>query len=217
MSFQVTPTKTAWGNHTYANDPMAVGGYYYGYDTERHEFGPSVALSLWSAAYSIRGLLLLSETTNNETYLGSALLAANWLTRMRYPDTSLIPLQALAITKYVSSSWWGLYPQFYQPDMRMIEKAGIPSFVKEGQSNPQAILDQNRTWFERTFNVDFNLIDYQMASRGPQFMKMVWSWWPSLGFEPRYGGDIVFRGIRNWKLPYLQGQIAELATDFDGD
>jgi len=192
MSFQVTPTNTAWGNHTYANDPMAVGGYYYGYDTERREFGSSVALSLWSAAYSIRGLLLLSGTTNNETYLGSALLAANWLTRMRYPDTSLIPLQALAITKYVSSSWWGLYPQFYQPDMRMIEKAGIPSFVKEGQNNPQAILDQNRTWFERTFNVDFNLIDYQMASRGPQFMKMAWSWWPSLGFEPRYGGDIAF-------------------------
>ena len=23
-------------------------------------------------------------------------------------------------------------------------------------------------------------------------MKMIWSWWPSVGFEPRYGGDIAF-------------------------
>jgi hypothetical protein len=23
-------------------------------------------------------------------------------------------------------------------------------------------------------------------------MKMVWSWWPNIGFEPRYGGDIAF-------------------------
>jgi hypothetical protein len=223
MSFQVTPTDITWGNHTYANDPMAVGGYYYGYDTEKHEFGSNVALSLWSAAYSIRGLLLLSETTNQDGYLASALLAANWLTRMRYPDTSLIPLQALAITKYVSSSWWGLYPQFYQPDMGIIDNAGIPSFVKEGQNNTQAILNQNRTWFERTYNVDFNLIDYQMASRGPQYMKMVWSWWPSIGFEPRYGGDIAFGSfaIGNYltfkaKLQSLQpilSAIEDLSSD----
>jgi hypothetical protein len=155
-------------------------------------FGSDVALSLWSAAYSIRGLLFLTETTNDETYARSAVLAADWLTQMRYPDTTLIPLQALAITKYVSSSWWGIYPQFYQPDMGEVEKAGIPSFVKEGQINLHAILSPNRTWFEQTYGVDFNLIDYQMASRGPQFMKMVWSWWPDLGFEPRYGGDIAF-------------------------
>jgi len=31
-----------------------------------------------------------------------------------------------------------------------------------------------------------------MASRGPTYMKMVWSWWPNIGFEPRYGGDIAF-------------------------
>jgi len=136
---------------------------------------------------------------------------------MRYPDTTLIPLQALAITKYVSSSWWGLYPQFYQPDMDEVEKAGIPSFVKEGQINPQAILNLNLTWFERTYNVDFNLIDYQMASRGPQFMKMVWSWWPALGFEPRYGGDIAFGefAIGNYlrfdeKFQSLQANLVEI-------
>jgi hypothetical protein len=217
MSFQVTTVDMAWGNHTYANDTMAVGGYYYGYDTEKHKFGSEVALSLWSAAYSIRGLLFLTKTTNDETYARSAVLAADWLTRMRYPDTTLIPLQALAITKYVSSSWWGLYPQFYQPDMGEVEKAGIPSFVKEGQVNPQAILKLNRTWFERTYSVDFNLIDYQMASRGPQFMKMVWSWWPDLGFEPRYGGDIAFGAftIGNYlafdeKFQSLQASLMEI-------
>jgi hypothetical protein len=192
LSFQVTPNTTSWGNHTYATDGMAVGGYYYGYETEKHMFGSDVALSLWSAAYSIRGLLFLTQLTGNEQYLSSALLAADWLTRMRYPDKTLIPLQALAITKYTSSSWWGLYPQFYQPDMREVEKAGITSFVKKGQVNLQAIMNKNLTWFERTFGVDFNLIDYDMASRGPQYMKMVWSWWPDLGFEPRYGGDLAF-------------------------
>ena len=217
MSFQVTSADTAWGNHTYANDPMAVGGYYYGYDTEKHRFGSDVALSLWSAAYSIHGLLFLAETTGDEKYTRSALLAADWLTRMRYPDTTLIPLQALAITKYVSSSWWGLYPQFYQPDMGEVQKAGIPSFVKEGQTNPQVILNVNRTWFERTYSVDFNLIDYQMASRGPKFMKMVWSWWPNLGFEPRYGGDIAYGAfaIGNYltfdeKLQSLQANLMEI-------
>jgi hypothetical protein len=217
MSFQVTNTDMSWGNHTYANDPMAVGGYYYGYDTEKHKFGSEVALSLWSAAYSIRGLLFLTETTRNETYARSAELAADWLTRMRYPDTSLVPLQALAITKYVSSSWWGIYPQFYQPDMAEVEKAGITSFVKEGQTKPQAILNLNRTWFERTYGVDFNLIDYQMASRGPQFMKMIWSWWPDLGFEPRYGGDIAFGAFTignyltfNEKFQSLQTNLIEI-------
>jgi hypothetical protein len=76
--------------------------------------------------------------------------------------------------------------------MREVEKAGISSFVEKGQVNLQAIMNKNPTWFERTFGVDFNLIDYQMASRGPQYMKMVWSWWPDLGFEPRYGGDLAF-------------------------
>jgi hypothetical protein len=192
MSFQVTRGGTLWGNHTYSDDSMAVGGYYYGYNTPKHRFGGEVALSLWSAAYAIPGLILLSQTTKNMTYLRSAQLAADWLTRMRYPDTSIIPLRALAITKYTSSSWWGIYPQFYQPDMGQIEKAGIPSFVEKGRSDLNGILNKNPTWFERAFNVNFNLIEYQMASRGPESMKMIWSWWPSIGFEPRYGGDMAF-------------------------
>jgi len=65
--------------------------------------------------------------------------------------------------------------------------------------------------------VDFNLIDYQMAARGPQFMKMVWSWWPDLGFEPRYGGDIAFGAftIGNYltfdeKFQSLQANLTEI-------
>ncbi len=223
LSFQVTPATIGWGNHTYANDSMAVGGYYYGYDTEKHEYDWRVALSLWSAAYAIRGLLLLSQTTKNATYLDSALLAADWLTGMRYADASLIPLQALAITKYVSSSWWGLYPQFYQPEMSQVEKAGIPSFVNSYRLGSSALQDPKPTWFERTFDVNFNLADYEMASRGPQFMKMIWGWWPSVGFEPRYGGDIAFGtfAIANYlsfnnslmRLEPMLGEINQLTSD----
>jgi hypothetical protein len=169
-----------------------VGGFYYGYNTAQHEFGWRVAESLWSAGYAIPALLRLSQLTDNETYRDSALLAANWLTRMSYPDQTLIPLQALAITKYPLSSWWGLYPQYYQPDMTQVAKAGILSFVDQGRRNQSSIENKHPTWFEKAFSVDFNIIDYEMASRGPSYMKMVWSWWPNVGFEPRYGGDIAF-------------------------
>jgi len=192
LSFQVTDPDTAWGNHTYSNDSMAVGGFYYGYNVAKHEFGWRVAESLWSAAYAIPALLTLSQITGNETYRESALLAANWLTVMKYPDQLTTPLQALAIVKYPISSWWGLFPQYYQPDMNQVAQAGILSFVNQGRMNESSIRDQRPTWFERTFSVDFNVIDYEMASRGPTFMKMTWSWWPSIGFEPRYGGDIAF-------------------------
>jgi hypothetical protein len=192
LSFQVTNTNTNWGNHTYANDGMAIGGFYYGYQTEKHEFGWRVAESLWSASYAIPALLMLSQLTGDANYSSSASLAADWLTQMRYPDRAPVPLQALAIIKYPISSWWGLYPQYYQPDMREVRAAGILSFVQEGTKNASSIRDQQTTWFEKTFGIDFNLIDYEMASRGPTFMKMTWSWWPSIGFEPRYGGDIAF-------------------------
>jgi hypothetical protein len=111
---------------------------------------------------------------------------------MKFPDQTPTPLQALAIVKYPVTSWWGLYPQYYQPDMSQIVKAGIESFVDQGRANESSIKDKHRTWFERTFSVDFNIIDYEMASRSPTAMKMIWSWWPNIGFEPRYGGDIAF-------------------------
>ena len=192
LSFQVTSPETPWGDHAYSNDTMAIGGYYYGYDTDRHEFGWRVALSLWSAADAIPGLLLLNQVTDDQRYIQSSELAAEWLTRMRFPDQLLIPLQSLTIIKYVISSWWGLYPQFYQPSMQEVQNAGIPNFVDKAQSNSSSITEHNLAWFEQTFNLDFNRIDYQMASRGPKYMKMIWSWWPNIGFEPRYGGDIAF-------------------------
>ena len=192
LSFQVTNATAGWGTHTYANDSMAVGGFYYGYNTEKHEFGWRVAESLWSAAYSIPALLMLSMITGNDTYRSSALLAANWLREMKYSDQLSTPLPALSVVKYPITSWWGAYPQYYQPDMSEIEKAGIVSFVRQGTMNESSIMDNRPTWFERTFSVDFNLIDFEMASRGPTFMKMVWGWWPNVGFEPRYGGDIAF-------------------------
>ncbi len=192
LSFQVTPRELAWGDHAYANDTMAVGGYYYGYNPRTHTFGARRALSLWSASYSTKGLLFLTQVTENQTYARSAQLAADWLTRMRFDDRFPVPLQALATIKYVWSSWWGPYPQFYQPDSSEVKSAGIPDFVNRGLKDSARIRNPNPSWFERTFDVDFNLINFQMASRGDRYMKMLWSWWPDIGFEPRYGGDIAF-------------------------
>lgn len=200
LSMQVTPTGSRWGDHKYANDSMAVGGYYYGYDVNRREFGWRTALSLWSAAYAIPSLLTLYEVNGDSRYYESARLAMNWLAEMRFPKQKSIPLQALGDTKYLNSSAWGEYPQFYQPEWKEIEKAGIVDFVNNGRSNPMAVVNHNRTWLERTFNIDFNQINFQMANQGPQYMKMIWSWYPSLGFEPRYGADIAFGsfGIANF-------------------
>ena len=86
---------------------------------------------------------------------------------MRYGDQFLTPLQALVIIKYSLASWWGLYPQYYQPDMEQVRKAGIPAFVDQGRANESSIRNRAPTWFERTFNVDFNTIDFAMASRRP--------------------------------------------------
>jgi hypothetical protein len=192
LNMQVTTLASTWGDHRYANDSMAVGGYHYGYDVDKHDFGWRTALSLWSAAYAIPGLLALRELVHDTRYFQSARLAITWLAKMHFTDQNLIPLQALGTTKYIISSAWGKYPQFYQPDWRQIEKAGMIEFVNNGRSNSSAIANHNLTWFEHTFGVDFNAIDYQMASRGPEYMKMIWSWWPNLGFEPRYGADIAF-------------------------
>jgi len=192
LNMQVTAPAVTWGDHRYANDSMAIGGYHYGYDVDTHDFGWRAALSLWSAAYAIPALLALRELVQDTRYFQSARFAINWLAKMRFTDQNVIPLQALGTTKYIISSAWGKYPQFYQPDWRQIEKAGIIEFVNNGRSNLSAIANRNLTWFERTFGIDFNAIDYEMASRGPQYMKMIWSWWPNPGFEPRYGADIAF-------------------------
>lgn len=65
--------------------------------------------------------------------------------------------------------------------------------------------------------MNFNEIDYQMASRGDQYMKMIWARWPDVGFEPRYGGDIAFGeyAIANYlayqdKLRAAQSDIHEI-------
>ncbi len=192
LNMQVTTPASTWGDHGYANDSLAVGGYHYGYDVDNHDFGWRSALSLWSAAYAVPGLLALRELVHDRRYFQSALLAITWLGKMRFTDRDAIPLQALGTTKYIISSAWGEYPQFYQPDWRQIEKTGMIEFVNKGRSNPSAIANHQPTWFEHMFGIDFNTIDYQMASRGPQYMKMIWSWWPNLGFEPRYGADIAF-------------------------
>lgn len=186
LRMQVTEEK--WGDKTYASDRNAVGGFYYGYDPTNRSFGWRVAQSVWGAAHAIKGLLMLTHDTGNETYKLSAHAAAQWLSQMRYEDTSPVPLQALGGVKYYSGSWWGRYPQFYQPDIGQIEKAGMRKFVE--RVSYEGLKKSNPSWFEKTFGVDFNQVNYQMVSRGDKYMKMIWSWWPDVGFEPRYGSDV---------------------------
>jgi hypothetical protein len=109
---------------------------------------------------------------------------------MKYDDQKDIPLQALGKIKHIRSSYWGPYSQAYQPNMTLVGEVGIPEFVERGLANKESIGNTNSTWYEKTFGVDFNIIDFEMAARGERYMKMIWSWWPDIGFEPRYGGDV---------------------------
>jgi rhamnogalacturonyl hydrolase YesR len=190
LSMQVTSENYPWGDHTFANDTNAIGGYYYSYNPQNHTHGKGTFQSLWSASFGAKGLLLAYQMTGNERYLYSAKMAFQWLANMRYDDQKDIPLQALGEIKHIRSSYWGPYSQAYQPNMTLVEEAGIPEFVQRGLANKESIRSTNSTWYEKTFGVDFNIINFEMAARGERYMKMIWSWWPNIGFEPRYGGDV---------------------------
>jgi hypothetical protein len=190
LSMQVTPENYPWGDHTFANDLYAVGGYYYSYNPQNHTHGKGTFQSLWSASFGAKGLLLAYQMTGDDRYFDSALLALQWLANMRYDDQKDIPLQALGRFKHVRSSYWGLYPQGYQPNMTLVDEGGILGFVDRGLADKESIRNRNLTWYEKTFGVDFNTINFEMASRGERYMKLLWSWWPDIGFEPRYGGDV---------------------------
>lgn len=190
LSMQVTSENYSWGDHTFANDTNAIGGYYYSYNPQNHTHGKGTFQSLWSASFGAKGLLLAYQMTDNERYFDSAKLAFQWLANMKHDDQKDIPLQALGKIKHVRSSYWGLYSQAYQPNMTLVEEAGIPEFVARGLANEERIRNTNSTWYEKTFGVDFNIINFEMAARGERYMKMIWSWWPDIGFEPRYGGDV---------------------------
>ncbi|HEY4674006.1 MAG TPA: hypothetical protein VIH03_07560, partial [Nitrososphaerales archaeon] len=112
------------------------------------------------------------------------------LAKMKYDDAEQKQVQGLTIFKAYRGSWWGLYPQAYMPDAKEIQI--LKDYVQKGSANITAISkpDTSKTWFERTFNIDFNIELFKMASKGVKYMKMMWSWWPDLGFEPRYGGDV---------------------------
>jgi len=188
LSFQVTPESVSWGNHTFAKDSFAMGGFYSSFNPHKHSFGRGVAQTVWSVSYGAKGLLLLYQVTKDERYLEATKLAVRWLSSMKFEDETSIPLQGLGGTKFVRSSWWGRYPQLYQPDPNQLKE--IFNFTGKGTVGKSSILKGNLTWFERTFNVDFNLVNFQMASRGDRYTKMIWGSWPDVGFEPRYGGDL---------------------------
>ncbi len=190
LSWQTTPSPLAWGDHSYNNDTNAIGGFYYAYNATGHNReGFAKAQALWSAAGAIGPLLHLSEITGSSKYRESADLAGEWLARMKYDDTEQKQVQGLTIFKAYRGSWWGLYPQAYMPDPKEIQI--LKDYVQKGSVNITAISkpDASKTWFERTFDTDFNVELFKMASKGVKYMKMLWSWWPDLGFEPRYGAD----------------------------
>jgi hypothetical protein len=191
LSWQTTPSSLQWGDHSYSNDTNAIGGFYYAYNvTGRSREGLAKAQAVWSAAGAISPLLQLSEITGIGKYRESAKLAAEWLAKMKYDDIEHRQVQGLTIFKAYRGSWWGLYPQTYMPDAKEIQI--LKDYVQKGSSNITTISrpDASKTWFERAFNIDFNIELFKMASKGIKYMKMTWSWWPDLGFEPRYGGDV---------------------------
>lgn len=188
LSWQTTPPSTRWGTHEFSDDGYAIGGFFYGYDLKTKS-RPSFleAQAIWSASFSIIGLTALAEITKNVTYTDSARLAADWLMRMRYDDQGQHPFQALSSIRYHKGTWWGLYPQFYLANSSKLKE--IRDFVVRGLANPEQVT-KSPTYFERAVGVDFDKEALKAAAKGEQSRRLLWAWWPSLGFEPRYGGDV---------------------------
>jgi hypothetical protein len=212
LSMQVTPGDYEWGDHKYSDDPHAVGGFYYGFMV-RDPWVPrmnelDVFQYVWSAAYSIPGLLRLYEITTDSRYLRAARLAGDWLLGLRRDIDGKFPLFTIAGNySYKDGGFWGLYPQRYMPDDTSIEP--IRLFYEAGLLNLESIMKKELSWYEKRFGVDLNLEIWREAGRGEKYMKemafspplgeryigsLIWHLmefsFPDVGFEPRYCSDV---------------------------
>ena len=212
LSMQVTPGDYEWGDHKYSDDSHAVGGFYYGFMVGDPWFPrmnrPDVFQYVWSAAYSIPGLLRLYEITDDSRYLRAARLAGDWLLGLRRDIDGEFPLFTIAGDYlYKDGGFWGLYPQRYMPDDTSIEP--IRLFYEAGLLNLESIMKKELSWYEERFEVDLNLEIWREAGRGEKYMKemaffpplgeryigsLIWHLmefsFPDVGFEPRYGSDV---------------------------
>jgi len=212
LSMQVTPGDYEWGDHEYSDDPHAVGGFYTGfividpwlpYRNRLDVFQP-----VWSAAYSIPGLLKLYEITADSRYLRGARLAGDWLLGLRRDIDGEFPLFTIAGNySYKDGGFWGLYPQRYVPDDTSIEP--IRLFYEAGLLNLESIRKKELSWYEERFEMDLNVEIWREAGRGEKYMKemaffpplgeryigsLIWHLiefsFPNVGFEPRYSSDV---------------------------
>ncbi len=212
LSMQVTSTDYEWGDHKYSDDFDAVGGFYYGFlvrDPWLQRMNQlDVFQPVWSAAFSIPGLLRLYEITSDSRYLRAARLAGDWLLGLRRDIDGEFPLFTIAGNYYYKDGgFWGLYPQRYMPDDTSIEP--IRLFYEAGLLNLESIVKQDLSWYEERFEVDLNLEIWREAGRGEKYMKemafltplgeryigsLIWHLmefsFPDVGFEPRYGSEV---------------------------
>jgi hypothetical protein len=190
-----TPPHIAWGDHVYGGDPHAVGGISSRWLSGSFE-------SVWFATYNVAGLLALGRATGSVRYATAADLLVRWLgdkLAQSQHDAETVHVQDLqgGVTRIDGGTWWGLYPETYEPNAGSYEDAThvvhdtVPHLVLAWAHAPGGVAERPESWLEHQLNLDFERLLGERVRAEPYYAHIS-SFYAWQGFRPgpRNLGDI---------------------------
>lgn len=187
LARMTTPPNLSWGNHTYATDPHAVGGI-----ASRWESGSFQ--SVWFSTYNVAGLLALGRATKTERYTTAADLLVRWLgdkLARSQGDVEDVQVQDLrgGTTRIAGGTWWGLYPEKYEPNTGSYEDAShvlhptVPHLILGWTAASVDLALRPRSWLEQQLNIDLERLLYDRVRAQPYYahISSLYGW---QGFQP---------------------------------
>jgi hypothetical protein len=196
LARMTTPANLSWGNHKYGTDPHAVGGI-------SSPWGSGSFQSVWFATYNVAGLLAFGRATRNDRYTIAADLLVRWLgdkLARSQQDAEIVHVQDLraGVTRIAGGTWWGLYPETYEPNAGTYEDAShvtretVPHLILGWVSSPSSSLTERpESWLEQQVKVDFERMLHARVRAEPYYAHIS-SFYPWQGYRPapRNLGDV---------------------------
>lgn len=196
LARMTTPASLSWGDHRYAGDPHAVGGIASPWESGSFQ-------STWFATYNVAGLLTIGRATGTGRYLTAADLLIRWLgdkLARSQREAEIVHVQDLrgGVTRIDGGTWWGLYPELYEPNVGSYEDAShvvhetLPSLIL-GWVHTSSIDLAKRppSWLEQQGKLDFERLLYDRVRADPYYAHISQPY-PWQGFRPlpRNLGDV---------------------------
>lgn len=191
-----TPAGLSWGDHRYAGDPAAIGGV-------SSPWGSGSFQATWFATYNVAGLLAIARATGDERYAAAADLLIRWLgdkLARSQRDAEVVHVQDLrgGLTRIDGGTWWGLYPEAYEPNMGSYEdashaiRATVPNLVLRWTGAPSVDLAARPpSWLEQQAGLDFERLLYDRVRADPYYARITQPYaWQGAGAVPRNLGDV---------------------------